>query len=149
MKARSRILMTSCVAVLAWGAAAAAWAGAEQVSAAAKDGAKSDTARVAEETPAPGDFVYVDELPKSLTKVAPVYPEGARKRHEQGTVFVQALVSKKGMVLEALVRAGKGVTPELDKAAKEAVSQWTFEPAKAKGKPVAVWVMVPVKFRLK
>jgi outer membrane biosynthesis protein TonB len=30
----------------------------------------------------------------------------------------------------------------------DAVKQWIFEPAKAKGKPVAIWIAVPVNFKL-
>jgi TonB family protein len=33
-----------------------------------------------------------------------------------------------------------------DQAAIDAVRQWKFKPAMAKGKPVAVWVAVPVRF---
>jgi outer membrane biosynthesis protein TonB len=36
--------------------------------------------------------------------------------------------------------------PMLDAAAEDAAKKWIFNPAKAAGKPVAVWVAVSVKF---
>ena len=36
----------------------------------------------------------------------------------------------------------------LDDYAVGAVRQWRFKPAMARGKPVAVWVALPVKFTL-
>lgn len=37
---------------------------------------------------------------------------------------------------------------DLDSAAAEAVKKWLFEPARAGKTPVAVWVLLPVKFEL-
>jgi protein TonB len=36
----------------------------------------------------------------------------------------------------------------LDAAAREAVMRWRFQPGMQHGKPVACWVVVPVRFRL-
>ena len=96
--------------------------------------------------PAFGEYVYVEELPEALYKVAPSYPEDARRAGIDGTVLVQALIGKDGHVKDT--RVTKSI-PMLDAAAVRAVLQWTFAPAKSKGKPVAVWVAVPVKFSLK
>jgi len=38
--------------------------------------------------------------------------------------------------------------PQLDAAAVRAVRKWRFQPALSDGKPVVVWVAVPVKFSL-
>jgi periplasmic protein TonB len=150
MHARNWIALTLCMAGLAWPCALTALAGevpadagrdrgTQAASAAAMQDALKDTA----------DFKIVDEVPQVLKKVAPRYPAAARKRGDQGLVHVRALVKKDGMPIEVSVPAGQGVTPELDRAAVDAVSQWTFVPAKSKGRPVAVWVVVPVNFRLK
>ena len=96
--------------------------------------------------PAFGEYVYVEELPEALYKVAPSYPEDARRASIDGTVLVQALIGKDGHVKDT--RVTKSI-PMLDGAAVRAVLQWTFVPAKSKGRPVAVWVAVPVKFSLK
>ena len=92
-----------------------------------------------------GEYVYVEELPEAVHKVAPDYPEWARKAGVQGTVMIQALVGKDGRILDTrIVRS----IPDLDDYAVAAVKQWRFKPALSKGKPVAVWVAVPVKFTL-
>jgi TonB family protein len=96
-----------------------------------------------EERPKLGEYVYVEELPEAVTKVAPVYPEGVDG--VVGTVLVQALVLKDGTVGDT--RVVKSV-PMLDEAAVACVRQWRFKPAMAKGAAVAVWVAVPVKFAL-
>jgi len=98
-----------------------------------------------EELPKFGEYVYVEELPEAITKVAPVYPDIAREANVDGTVLVQALVGKDGKVKD--VKVVKSVQM-LDDAAVTAVKQWVFKPALSNNKPVAVWVAVPVKFSL-
>ena len=93
--------------------------------------------------PKPGESVYVEELPEAITKVPPVYPTDGRKL--EGTVVVQALVGRDGLVKDT--RIVKSI-PLLNDAAIAAVKQWTFKPATAKGEPVAVWVAIPIKFSL-
>lgn len=93
-----------------------------------------------------GEYVYVEELPEVLQKVAPKYPEEARRAGVEGTVVVQALIGRNGRVKDTRI---VNSIPLLDDAAVTAVRQWEFDPAKSKGKPVAVWVAVPVKFSLK
>jgi TonB family protein len=92
-----------------------------------------------------GDYVYVEELPEAITKVAPEYPTTCREQGVEGTVMVQALVGKDGRVKDT--RIIKSI-PMLDAAAVAAVRQWVFKPALAHNQPVAVWVATPVKFSL-
>jgi len=99
-----------------------------------------------EDLPKFGAYVYVEELPEPMTKATPVYPEAARRAGVEGTVFIQALIGKDGLVKDT--RVTKSI-PELDAAAIEAVRQWRFKPALNANRPVAVWVAVPVKFSLK
>jgi TonB family protein len=103
-------------------------------------------ARREEGLPAYGEYVHVEELPEAITKVAPEYPDEGRMNGVEGTVIVQALIGRDGLVKETKVTNS---VPELDAAAVSAVSQWTFKPAMTRGEPVAVWVAVPVKFTLK
>jgi protein TonB len=98
-----------------------------------------------EELPRFGEYVYVEELPEAITKVAPLYPDIAREAGVDGQVMVQALVGKDGKVHD--VRVVKSI-PMLDQSAITAVRQWVFKPALSNNKPVAVWVAVPVKFSL-
>ena len=110
------------------------------------DGRAIVVAPPAEESmPGLGEYVYVEELPEAIKRVAPRYPDLAREAGVDGTVLVQALVDKGGKVRD--VRVQKSI-PMLDQAAVDAVKQWTFKPALSNNKPVAVWVAVPVKFSL-
>ena len=93
-----------------------------------------------------GEYVYVEQLPKPIEKVPPAYPEWARQKGISGTVVVQALVGKDGRIKETRVVTS---IPELDDYAVGSVKQWRFKPAMSDGKPVAVWVAIPVKFTLR
>jgi len=99
------------------------------------------------ETP-PAPEIPIDVMPKVVA--APItYPPEARERGEQGLVQVKALVGVDGRVVEAAVAPDQAVPPILANAAVEAVRGWTFEPARRGAEPVAVWIVVPVNFKLK
>jgi periplasmic protein TonB len=98
-----------------------------------------------DELPKFGEYVYVEELPEAVTKVNPTYPDIAREAQVEGKVVVQALVGKDGKVKDTRIQVS---VPMLDKSAEDAVKQWVFKPALANNKPVAVWVAVPVSFKL-
>jgi TonB family protein len=94
---------------------------------------------------AQNEYPYVEELPQAVLKVPASYPAEARRAGIQGTVMVQALVMEDGTVLDTKILKS---IPILDDAAADCVRQWRFKPALAKGKPVPVWVAVPIKFTL-
>jgi TonB family protein len=100
----------------------------------------------ADSLPKLGDYVYVEELPEAIERVPPDYPKWARKKGVEGTVVVQALVGKDGRVKDVHLAYS---VPDLDDYAIACVKQWRFKPAKSKGKPVVVWVAIPIKFTLK
>jgi len=93
----------------------------------------------------PGEYVYVEEPPEVLARVAPIYPRDAREAGIDGTVQVMALVGTLGIVRDVRVT---GSVPMLDQAAMDAVRQWRFKPARSRGKPVEVWITVPIKFSM-
>ena len=92
------------------------------------------------------ETVNVDRPPGPIVQVAPQYPAAARNAHVEGTVVLQALVGTDGTVFD--VRVMKSIAM-LDDAAKAAVMRWKFTPGLWEGKPVAIWIGVPVKFTLK
>ena len=61
---------------------------------------------------------------KVITKVAPNFPDLARRMHVQGSVKVEVMVRPDGMVKSTRVIGGN---PVLIQAAVEAVSKWKFE----------------------
>jgi TonB family protein len=62
------------------------------------------------------------------SKVAPVYPELARKMNITGTVKVEVVVSPNGSIKDARVVGGH---PVLASSALDAVKKWRFEPGSA------------------
>jgi protein TonB len=110
------------------------------------EGESGDSLIIAPEVevlPGSGEFVYFEEHPVAITKVQPEYPDIARQSGIEGIVRIQVLVGKDGKVRDTKVVAS---IPVLDDAAVRAVSQWVFKPALSNNKPVAVWVVVPVRF---
>lgn len=105
----------------------------------------SDCAGEGQSLPGYGEFVYVEELPEAITRVAPAYPDSARDANVQGTVLVRALVCASGMIYDTRIDQS---IPLLDGAAVAAVRQWVFLPAKSDGNPIAVWVVIPIRFTL-
>lgn len=63
---------------------------------------------------------------KVRTRVAPQYPDLARRMSLTGVVKIEVVVSSDGTVKEARVAGGH---PVLANAALEAVRKWKFEPA--------------------
>jgi periplasmic protein TonB len=92
-----------------------------------------------------GEYVPVDQQAEPLVQLEPMYPDEAKRAGIEGTILVQALVIEDGGVAEC--RAVPSI-PALEDAAVDCVRQWRFKPAMKDGKPVAVWVTVPVRFML-
>lgn len=65
---------------------------------------------------------------KVAARVAPVYPELARKMHIHGSVRVEAIVRPNGSVKSTRVLGGN---PVLVDAALDAVGKWKFEPGQS------------------
>ena len=78
----------------------------------------------------------------------PAYPSISRHRGEEGTVLLRVKVSKNGKAALVQIKKSSG-SKRLDNAARQAVNQWRFVPAKKKGKVVSGWVIVPIVFQLK
>ncbi len=95
----------------------------------------------------PPDFVPYDKEPTVVKKVEPEYPPKALKDSLEGNVFLKVLVSISGDVTKAqIIRTDDELFNE---AALAAARQWKFTPAILNGKPVAVWVSIPFRFRLR
>jgi TonB family protein len=70
---------------------------------------------------------------KVMTRVAPSYPELARRMHIGGVVKVEAIVRPNGTVKSARALGGH---PVLVDAAITAVQKWKFEPAQSESTEV-------------
>src|SRR6202140_1405379 len=80
-----------------------------------------------------------------VRKVSPNYPPLARQARIQGTVILQAQISKDGSIQNLQLISGH---PMLAPAAIEAVKQWKYKPYLLNGEPVEVETQVQVNFTL-
>jgi protein TonB len=81
----------------------------------------------------------------SIYKPIPVYPALARAARAEGTVVLEATISKSGSIENLRVVSGPAM---LRQAALDAVSQWRYRPYLLNGEPVAVETTVNVVFNL-
>lgn len=80
-----------------------------------------------------------------IRKVIPEYPPIAHMAGVEGTVILQAGISKSGTIENLRVVSGPAL---LQKAALDAVSQWRYRPYLLNGEPVEVETTVNVRFTL-
>jgi len=93
-------------------------------------------------------FVWqVERVPKLLYAAVPEYPEMARLACIEGTAVVRVVVDTVGNASRAELYASSGCR-SLDDAALAAAQLCRFTPGYQGGRPVAVWVNVPFRFRL-
>lgn len=85
-----------------------------------------------------------DEAPTPLRTQAPAYPEALRREGVSGIVSISVNIDESGNVAASSV--SKSSNPAFDQAALDAVAQWKFKPAKKAGQPVAVTVVLPIRF---
>jgi protein TonB len=95
-----------------------------------------------------GTGITRSAIPRGGYQVRPTYPPRARQQGAQGTTLLRVHIDVDGRVTEVAVARSAG-HPDLDEAAAEAVRRWRFEPARRGDEPVAMWVQVPVEFRIK
>ena len=80
-----------------------------------------------------------------VRKIVPTYPPLARRARIQGTVVLQAMISKEGAIENLRLVSGH---PLLAPAAIEAVSHWRYRPYILNNQPVEVETQITVNFSL-
>ena len=89
----------------------------------------------------------VAATPRYHENPPPDYPAIARKRGYEGTVVLEVFVKEDGTVGNLrIVQSSRHRL--LDRSAVNAVKQWQFEPGWQADQALAMWVRVPVNFRL-
>ncbi|MHB8904936.1 MAG: TonB family protein [Melioribacteraceae bacterium] len=91
-------------------------------------------------------FIEVDKVPELISKLNPEYPKLAKLAGIEGTVYLKLLIDEKGNVVKAKVE--QGVKDMIDESALKAAKKAKFSPAILNNKPVKVWVILPVAFKL-
>ena len=109
--------------------------------------------------------ITFDKEPVVVKQVQPVYPASMLEGGWEATVYVKAFITIDGAVADTrsekvqikAIRTGENETSQQEKqtdgkafeeSALAAVHKWKFFPAQMQGKPVAVWVTIPFKFKL-
>lgn len=85
--------------------------------------------------------------PSFRSGAKPAYPQAARKARWEGTVVVRVFINADGSVASAALRESSGFDI-LDEAALQAVSKWSYNPAKKGSVPITSYHDVKVRFRL-
>ena len=83
-----------------------------------------------------------------LNKTNPEYPKELQEKGIEGTVELEAIISKEGNILSLHPRS-KTVDQGLIDAASKAVQTWQYRPTLLNGNPVEVVTTVTVRFYLK
>lgn len=75
------------------------------------------------------------------------YPRIAATQRMEGTVILRVLVGADGVPQEIQIDKSSGHLV-LDRAARDAVMKWRFEPGTRNGEPFAAYGLVPIAFKL-
>ena len=87
----------------------------------------------------------VVQAAKIVRQVTPVYPPPARLARISGTVRIEAVIGRDGMIQSLHVMSGH---PWLAQAALDAVRQWVYRPTLLNGEAVEVLTQIEVNFKL-
>jgi protein TonB len=80
-----------------------------------------------------------------IHRVEPTYPDTARQRQIAGSVVLDAIIGRDGLVRELKDVSGN---PQLVEAALSAVRQWKFKPYSPAGTPVEFRTSITLDFTL-
>lgn len=83
-----------------------------------------------------------------LSNPEPTYPQASLELGESGRVLLRVVVSAEGMALSVELAKSSGFA-RLDRAARQAVKQWRFAPARRANEAVEGVVLVPIHFQIK
>jgi TonB family protein len=83
--------------------------------------------------------------PDLLQKVDPKYPPELIKEHVQGEVILYAIIRKDGSVDS--IQLVRGLDPQLDRNAMEALAHWKFRPGTREGTPIDMETVAHIPFR--
>jgi len=96
------------------------------------------------------EFIPYSEAPVAINghKVPLRYPELALRAGIEGTLYVAALVDKKGNVKDAYIHVESGANAGFEEAALKQAFKLKYRPALNNDIPVKVWIIYKVNFEL-
>ena len=95
----------------------------------------------------PMQLFQVDQVPKKIIGHLPDYPYWARAKGAEGIVILRFVVDVQGKVGKIEIDKLTG-DPRFAETAEKAVEKWIFAPATYNTKPVAVWCIQKIQFKL-
>lgn len=118
------------------------------VAAAPSSATTGSTANAPPAPPAPPKIEQPSSAADHLNNPAPVYPQRSLQLRETGVVTLRILVGSDGLPKEVILEKSSGFD-RLDQAALAAMPKWKFVPGKRDGKPIEMWALQAIPFRLK
>lgn len=88
----------------------------------------------------------VDSEPRVILRPLPQFPFSMRREGQEGKVIVYFIVRGDGRITDVTIT--KATHADFAEAARTAVSNWRYEPAKVRDKPVDCELHVPITFTL-
>ena len=85
--------------------------------------------------------------PVPIFKAEPEYPDDLLSNHEEGDVTVKVWLTRLGNIKKAYIISSTDA--RLKQPALKAAMCWKFRPAMEDSRPVAVWVTIPFRFRMR
>jgi protein TonB len=100
------------------------------------------------EAPAAKIYQVVGDVkaPVVLKRVAPTYPEMARRARLNGFVILECIIDQNGRIRDARVLRSSSLA--FEQPALDAIQKWEFSPGSLDGKPVNVQFDLTVNFRV-
>jgi TonB family protein len=92
----------------------------------------------------PGTDSSEVSAPGPLRKIDPKYPPTLINDHVEGEVVLYAVIRRDGSVDS--IQLVRGIDPDLDANAMQALSQWKFRPATKQGVPIELEAIVHIPF---
>ncbi len=105
--------------------------------------------QVTDDFPGLDEFVGIEKAPEMVKPKLIKYPESARKRGLQGSVWVKVLVDRSGNVAQATVAKESGCDCGFEESALWAAINTKWKPAMQDNQPIALWITYEITFVLR
>lgn len=108
--------------------------------------ASSVTPRSSPDTPliAEADLPAGWTAPRVVLAVAPVFPNDLKRAGIEGEVRLMCLIGETGEVRH--IAQAEASNAQFVEPAKQALKEWRFTPGSLDGQPVAMSIMIPIRF---
>ncbi len=90
------------------------------------------------------DAADLDQKPRTLFQVPPLYPSELRRKKMAGTVYVLFVVDQQGRVLDPKIESSPDTA--FERPVIDAVKRWRFEPGSRNGQKVQCKMRLPIRF---